>query len=246
MYVEEQMNENLSDNSDDEGDINILDNPCTEDVKLRSLIEKGCGCAKNCISTFSFSDIREHVISLSEMTRNERDFYIMAKLKVKARRRQSKDEGSTRKRIRYLYEFRDVEVCRQTFLITHNIGKFTLESLIRHLTTNGLTSRTHGNKHKRPKNAYSFDVLRDAAQFITNYAEEHGLPQPAAVNRNIGGHILLPCSESKQSLYKIYKDICTDNNKTAVGLTTFKGVWQSCCPSIKFMSPQTDVCPVCA
>jgi hypothetical protein len=31
----------------------------------------------------------------------------------------------------------------------------------------------------------------------------------------------------------------------AVGLTTFKGVWQSCCPNIKFMSPQTEVCPIC-
>ena len=90
--------------------------------------------------------------------------------------------------------------------------------------TNGLVSRTHGNKHRLPKNAYSFDDLRDVAQFISYYAEEHGLPQPAAINRNIGGHILLPCSESKQSFYRMYKDVCTDNDRPAVGLTTFKGV----------------------
>ena len=59
--------------------------------KLRSVIEKGCGCGKNCISTFSFSDIREHIISLFEMTKNEKEFYIMAKLKVKPKRSWLKD-----------------------------------------------------------------------------------------------------------------------------------------------------------
>jgi hypothetical protein len=111
----------------------------------------------------AFSDIREHVISLSDMTKNEKDFYIMANLKVKSKCKQSTGGESDRKRGRYIYEFRDVEVCRQTFLITHNNGEFALKSLIHHLVTNGLVSRTHGNKHRRPKNAYSFDVLRDVA-----------------------------------------------------------------------------------
>ena len=197
--------------------------------KLRSVIEKGCGCGKNCISTFSFSDIREHIISLFEMTKNEKEFYIMAKLKVKPKRSQLKDGDLSRKRFRYSDQFKDVEVCRQTFLVTHSIGKFILKALVQHLMTNKLVSRTHGNKHRRPKNAYSFDDLWDVAQFISNYAEEHCLPQPAAINRNIGRHILLPCSESKQSLYRMYTDVCTDNDRPAVGLTTFKGVWQSCC-----------------
>ena len=96
--------------------------------KLRSVIEKGCGCGKNCISTFSFLDIREHIISFFEMTKNENEFYIMAKLKVKPKRSQLKDGDSTRKRFRYSYQFKDVEVCRQTFLVTHSIGKFTLKA----------------------------------------------------------------------------------------------------------------------
>ena len=141
----------------------------------------------------------------------------MTKLKVKPKRSQLKDGDLTRKRFRYSYQFKDVEVCRQTFLVTHSIDEFTLKALVQHLMTNGLVSRTHGKKHRLPKNAYSFDDLRDVAQFISNYAEEHGLPQPAAINRNIGGHILLPCSEIKQSLYRMYKDVCTDNDRPAVG-----------------------------
>ena len=57
--------------SDNEGietlNANIPNESHTEDAKLRSVIENGCGCGKNCISTFGFSDIREHIISLFEM-----------------------------------------------------------------------------------------------------------------------------------------------------------------------------------
>ena len=67
----------------------------------------------------------------------------------------------------------------------------------------------------------------------------------SSINRNIGDLVILPCSESKQSSYKTYKDVCTDNDRPEVGLTTFEGVWQSCCPNVKFMSPKTDVCPIC-
>ena len=147
----------------------------------------------------------------------KKKFYIMTKLKVKPKRSQLKDGDLSRKRFRYSDQFKDVEVCRQTFLVTHSIDEFTLKALVQHFMTNGLVSRTHGKKDRLPKNAYSFDDLRDVAQFISNYAEEHGLPQPAAINRNIGGHILLPCSEIKQSLYRMYKDVCTDNDRPAVG-----------------------------
>ena len=76
--------------------------------KLRSVIEKGCGCGKNCISTFSFLDIREHIISFFEMTKNEKEFYTMAKLEAKRKRSQLKDGDSTQKRFRYSYQFKDV------------------------------------------------------------------------------------------------------------------------------------------
>ena len=108
--------------------------------------------------------------------------------------------------------------------------------------TNGLVSQTHGNKHRQPKNAYSFDNLIDVAQFMSNYAEEHGLSQPAAINTNIDGHILLPFSESKQSLYSMFKDVCADNDKTVVGLTTIRCVLQCCCPNEISMYPQRDIC----
>ena len=69
MYVEGLEYDDHCVESDNEGEetlnANIPNESYTEDAKLRSVIEKGCGCGKNCISTFSFSDIREHIISLS-------------------------------------------------------------------------------------------------------------------------------------------------------------------------------------
>ena len=44
--------------------------------------------------------------------------------------------------------YKDVEVCRQTFVITHNIGEFAMKPLT-HLIKNGLVSRNHRNKHRQ-------------------------------------------------------------------------------------------------
>ena len=64
MYVEGLAYDDYCLESDNKGEetlnANIPNESHTEDAKLRSVIENGCGCGKNCISTFIFSDITEH------------------------------------------------------------------------------------------------------------------------------------------------------------------------------------------
>ena len=47
------------------------------------------------------------------------------------------------------------------------------------MNEHGTVPRVHKKTNRRPQYAFSFEELRRAVQFITNYAEEKGLPQPA-------------------------------------------------------------------
>ena len=57
--------------------------------------------------------------------------------------------------------------------------------------------------------------------------------------------ILLPCCDSKASIYNKYKESCEEADKRHVGSTVFYEVWNSCVPHIEFMKPKTDLCKTC-
>jgi len=50
----------------------------------------------------------------------------------------------------------------------------------KHLKDNGLIPMIHGNTGKIPKCTYPFEVTYEAIQFIKNFTDIHGLPQPSA------------------------------------------------------------------
>jgi len=60
------------------------------------------------------------------------------------------------------------------------MGEKQLKNMVKHLKVNGLVPITHGNVGKSPATVYPFEIVVDCVQFIKNYAEVHGLPQPSA------------------------------------------------------------------
>ncbi|CAC5391845.1 unnamed protein product [Mytilus coruscus] len=126
--------------------------------------------------------------------------YLMGKLKSKGLDK-SRSRYGERKRTRYAYTFDDREVCRDVFLLTHDIGESYLKYLLKHMNTNGIAPRKHGNCNRRPKNAFSFEEISNIVQYLKNYARLHGLTQAAPPNRHDSElQILLPSCESKQKV----------------------------------------------
>ena len=82
--------------------------------------------------------------------------------------------------------------------------------------------------------------------FIGNYADERGLPQPAAP-RGIDNipTIYLTLGTTKYGIHKDYKSTCTESSVRAIQLTAFKDIWLTCLPHIRIASPRTDVCATC-
>jgi hypothetical protein len=151
-----------------------------------------------------------------------------------------------RKRMRYSYSFRGETICREAFLAIYDIGNKVLSNIITHMNKNGVTPRVHGNKGRKPAHALKFDEVENAVKYIKNYADEFGVPQPAAPSGSDGiPPIYLPASDTKRAIHERYLESCTESTIRALKVSSFEDVWLKCVPHIRISSPRDDVCQKC-
>lgn len=235
----------FSQNNDQDGDDND-DNGDEEEDSIRTVKEKvnrGCGCHFKCYEKFQIKEIIDHIFTMRELNKDEKEMYIMGKLKSKSTGYDLIDK----KRRRYMYNYDDREICKHAFLLIHDIGEKRLKNIAHHLKQNGPIPRSHGNKGRKPNHALKFDDIKKVVNFVLRYGEENGLPLPAVPHANDFPEtpILLPASTTKTDIHSIYKTACEESHGRAVELSTFKGIWLTCTPHIKIASPRSDVCSKC-
>jgi hypothetical protein len=118
---------------------------------------------KDCITKFPCSKIVDNEVfidyrlSCLEMNKSELDLKI--KVQLIAHRNSStgvdakKHKNKERERIMQQYLFNGHQICRNTFLFTHAIGKSQLESISKSREREESKPSTHGNTGKTPKHA---------------------------------------------------------------------------------------------
>lgn len=213
------------------------------DCRISETFRNGCSCRMECMSKFTSEEISNHIYSMRELSKDEKDMYIMGKLKSKSTGLSSRHDA---KRQRYTYNFDDREVCKDAFLFLHDIGEKYFKNLVKHMKTNGIKTRTHGNTGKKPHNALAFEEIKFVVQFITRYSEDNGLPMPAAPRgRDSEPPIFLPCSTPKKEIHQIYVEACQEVQIRAVKLSSFYSIWSACLPNIQIANPRSDVCSAC-
>ncbi|XP_060576229.1 uncharacterized protein LOC132733584 [Ruditapes philippinarum] len=233
-------------NADNQGNADTYqnsDDPQSDIDNLKHIYDSGCKCTKNCFSNLSFPQIEANILNLREMTKNEKEMLIMGTLKKINSDIRCKED---RKRSRYEYYFDGVKVCHETFLVVFDVKDRQLRNIKHHMEEHGAQPRVHGHTGRRAPNAFPPDVIKDAVKYILSYANEEGLPQPAALRgRDDEAPIYLPSSDTKHSVHSDYVTRCTEVGKRYVGLSTFKDIWNNCVPHIKIASPKEDVCKAC-
>lgn len=234
-------NKEQSDESEDEEYISC--NGCSSIQNLKEKVSAACTCGKICLSVVPLEEIQNSILSSNELSREERDMFIMGKLSCVGDG-SSTQRGKERKRRRYAYYFKNREICRGSFLFVYGVGSKYVKNIVSHLNENGFVPRIHKNKNRRPGNAFNFEDLKNAVNFIQNYADEFGLPQPNVKNHG-NPSVFLPSAGNKTLLHSTYVTSCRETENRHVGLTTFKLLWKDCCPHIKYMSPRSDICPKC-
>ena len=222
-----------------------------DEINISKEFEQGCGCEEVCYGKFSVSEVKEFRLSMSELTKNERDMFMMGKLQLLVRdpgivthARSSK--AVKKQRLTAAYAFDHRRVCQKAFCFLHNLGEFTLRALRKHVIEAGPIPREHGSKGRKAYNAYPFEVVSSAIAFIKNYASVFGLPQPAAPRgRANQAPTYLPAHQNYKIVHLKYQEACTKENKPFMHYRSFIDSWHQCVPHIIFMTPRTDVCQRC-
>lgn len=145
--------------------------------------------------------------------------------------------------MRYSYSFKGVSICREAFLKIYNVSRKVLSNIMTHMKQNGAIPREHGNKGKKPAHALKFEEIENAVNFIKNYAEEFGIPQPEAPRGSDGiPPIYLPASDTKKAIHQRYLQSCDESHIRALGISSFEDVRFKCVPHIRISTPRDDVC----
>lgn len=146
----------------------------------------------------------------------------------------------------YHYSFKPEKICKSVFQNLFGVGKKSRSNTFKHYSEKGSVPRQHGNQGRKPKHAVNFDDVRRVVNFNLSYAEEYGLPQPAAPRgRDDEPPIFLPCDSSKKRNHSLYKSAYETDDVRKVEYHTFTSIWTSCCSHIKMFVPCFDVCHWC-
>ncbi|XP_053379714.1 uncharacterized protein LOC123532084 [Mercenaria mercenaria] len=234
--------------SEDDSDENDENDEDREQV--RRFIRTGCGCSKMCHKNFSFQEIYMHRLHVKEMDNESKDMYVMGVVNKECVFPSDKTKhGRERKRApaKDLY-FKGTKVCRKAFLVCFAIGKKYLNTISSHVKTKGVIPRMHGNTGRKAHNAFSYNDVKRIVEYIKNFADEKGLPQPAAPRgRDNIPPIFLPSDTTKKEMHEEYVSLCRSSSSgfKAVSLTLFKNIWSNCVPHIRIAGPREDVCARC-
>lgn len=133
------------------------------------------------------------------MEKDVKDAYVMGSINTATSPFTRK---GSRSRNSYHFSFKHETICRSAFQSLFDVGKTSLSNILKHYSEKGAVPRQHGNQGRKPKHAVNFDNVQRVVNFILGYAEEHGLPQPAAPRgRDDEPSIFLPCDSSKKGIH---------------------------------------------
>ena len=140
---------------------------------VREFLEGGCKCSRGprdtgspCSSQFAVEEIMANLNNCQELSSRELDQVILANTQAVTR---VETVGQKRSRSpRWNFLFQSKPICRDMFLIMYGISDSRLRRLREHYENSGLSSRTHGNTKRLPKNTLPFAVVEDVKLFLAN------------------------------------------------------------------------------
>ncbi|XP_053386664.1 uncharacterized protein LOC128550843 [Mercenaria mercenaria] len=216
-------------------------------IRVRQFKSVGCGCQRNCHACFEIDELHGHILNIREMEKQDKEMYIMATL-ADSRDKENTKKGRKRVRFRHDFKFQGKFVCRKTFMLVFDIGKHSLQNIMTHVNKNGVAPRIHGNTGRKTAKSLVFEDIKRLVQFVSNYADDYGMPQPAAPR---GGDniapIYLTSETTKMNLHEKYVNMCAQFEPTcrSVKYSTFCNIWTHCLPHIRIATPRDDVCATC-
>ncbi|KAI0214418.1 hypothetical protein LSAT2_000486 [Lamellibrachia satsuma] len=188
------------------------------DEKLKTVTSFRCSCQHNkghpCYNVFSPQEIVAVRMKMADFSPREQMLIFLGKLSTLMNMSEtvvsSGRPEKARQHQRMSYYVHGHQLCRDTFKFMHAISQNRLTSLISWYRMNGLVPKEKRSGGRRYNvRAHTFEDIKRAIAFISNYAEDHALALPGRIpgcKRDVVK--LLPSSETKVKVYSAYKSAC--------------------------------------
>ena len=201
--------------------------------------------------------VTDYRLAITELDSSELDLAILAQLHAGMNEGEllTNTRGTARpgirQRVTFQYAFKGMPICREMFLFLHRISRTRLYNLVKHLCTNDIVPRTHGNKGKMPKHSMKFHEITRVVDFIKCYADVHAIPLPGRLPKHQDYRVMkLPSDVSKAIVYRDYVTASetlreSGEDVRVISYRQFRRLWQELVPFVTTMNPSSDLCFVC-
>ena len=212
-------------------------------------MQNGCGCTLSgkggqCCEQFSEETVLFNLNNCQELSHGELDLVILTSIQAFTR---SDPVGGKRNRSpRSSFFFQSKPICKDMFLHFYGISYSRFRQLKEHYELHGIFPRTHRNTNRLPENTLPYSTIEDVQAFLLNYVEENAITLPGRIPGFKSDDVkVLSSSETKMSVWQVYKSVCETSNKQVVSYSKFLQLWEQFCPNVVIAKPMTDLCSTC-
>lgn len=156
-----------------------------------------------------------------------------------------KDDDSSKSHVNFY--FRQLPICRGTFLFLHACGLKRYKTLLKHFDNNGVVVRSHSSKNKQCTNPIALlpSEITSIVEFIKSTADRLAIPLPGRLPQFKDFRVMkLPSSETKSTIYRTYVSSLKQDERK-ISLQSFRKIWNRYVPYITVMKPRDDLCDIC-
>ena len=213
------------------------------EARLNDLLRHGCGCrGVNHYDGMSKESIETFMVSLDKLNRDKFKQFVLGELTACIL--PASGSGARRK---FKYKILSYVVCQKVFLDVHNLHLHTLKALQKLVEESSAFIPQHGAVDTAPHRSLPGEAKDAVIQFIRNYGNRHGLPQPAAPRGRPGyPPVYLPASHKKGNIHEMCLESLNDLNfPVRCSYRTFRRIWKVHAPEVQVMKRRTDVCCHC-
>lgn len=202
-------------------------------AQVKEKFRKGCDCQTSCFTGLKPEGVFRHRLNVTELTREEHDMYLMGVIMACLSNPTQTIRNKERQRQRAGYVYQGKRVCVEAFTYLENVTIYHLKRIRRHVLTQGVVPRVHGNMGKKPHNTFSLDMYKCAEQFIKQTLAQH--TTPGGPNAFDTTKLFVLAGETRSSVYNKFKQSALHPGGKVMGYTTFGHFLKKQFPNVRFV-----------
>lgn len=202
-------------------------------AQVKEKFRKGCECQTSCFIGLKPEGVFRHRLNVTELTREEHDMYLMGVIMACLSNPTQTIRNKERQRQRAGYVYQGKRVCVEAFTYLENVTIYHLKRIRRHVLTQGVVPRVHGNMGKKPHNTFSLDMYKCAEQFIKQTLAQH--TTPGGPNAFDTTKLFVLAGETRSSVYNKFKQSALHPGGKVMGYTTFGHFLKKQFPNVRFV-----------